>query len=350
MIGPVFDGPAVRYFLPFILIAPTIAGLELGGYWIFLFPAAVYLLLILADLAVGEIPPPNRPTPHWLNALPTWLWAPLQFSVMGWLLWEIRSGRLAPFEAIGLGMALGLATGGVGITGAHELIHRRAWWERLLGQALLASVTYHHFYIEHVYGHHRRAGMPADPVTARRGEWLHAFLPRAISRSFVSAWQLEAQRLQRGGGSAWSLRNRVLAGVVVEAALYGAVAALAGWLGVAFFAAQSLIAVLLLETINYIEHYGLERRETAPGVYERYGAQHAWDSRFRFSNWLLFNLPNHANHHLRPGRRHDELIFEVEAPRLPVGYALAVVLAVFPPLWFRVVDPHLPAATAPATA
>ncbi|HEY7609384.1 MAG TPA: alkane 1-monooxygenase [Alphaproteobacteria bacterium] len=334
----------MQYFLPFLLIVPTIASMQLGGFWIFVFPPLIYALLILADLAVGETALPNRPAPHWLNALPTWLWVPLQFGVLAWALWDIRGGRFTPEEAIGIGMALGLATGGVGITDAHELVHRRARWERFLGQALLVSVTYHHFYIEHVFGHHRRAGTPVDSVTARRGEWLHAFLPRAIGRSFLSAWGLEAERLRRVGRSAGSLRNRVLAGVVAEAALYAGVAAFAGWVGVVFFAMQSLIAVLLLETINYVEHYGLARRETAPGVYERYGAAHAWDSRFRFSNWLLFNLPNHANHHLHPGRRHDELVYEPAAPRLPMGYPLAVVLAVFPPLWFRAVDPRLPQA------
>jgi alkane 1-monooxygenase len=340
----------LRYFLPFLMIVPTIASMHLGGYWIFAFPPLIYTTLILADLAIGETTPPNRAASHWINALPTWLWVPLQFGVLAWALWYIRAGQFTPVEAIGLGLAFGLATGGVGITDAHELVHRRAWWERVLGQALLVSVTYHHFYIEHVFGHHRRAATPADSVTARRGEWLQSFLPRAIGRSFVSAWRLEAERLSRTGASAWSLRNRVLAGIVAEAVLYAAIAVFAGWLGVAFFFAQGLIAILLLETINYVEHYGLKRRETAPGVYERYGAAHAWDSRFRFSNWLLFNLPNHANHHLHPGRRHDELVYEAGAPRLPMGYSLAVVVAIVPPLWFRFVDPHLPAAQSPAAA
>ncbi len=334
----------MQHFVPFLLPIPIIVSMQLGGFWIFVFPPLIYVVLILADLVAGEIKLPNRTAPHWLNALPTWLWVLVQIGLLGWMLWEIHLGRFTPVEAMGLGLAVGLATGGVGITDAHELIHRRARWERFLGQVLLASVTYHHFYIEHVWGHHRRAGTPDDSVMARRGEWLYAFLPRAIARSFASAWKLEAERLARAGRSAWTLRNRVLAGVLVEAALYAAIAVFAGWLGVVFFVLQSLLAVLLLETINYIEHYGLARREISPGVYERYGAAHAWDSRFRFSNWLLFDLPNHGNHHLHPGRRHDELVYEPESPRLPVGYPLAVVLAVMPPLWFRVVDPHLPQA------
>jgi alkane 1-monooxygenase len=341
---------ALRHFLPFLLILPTIASIELGGLWIYAFPPAVYAALILGDQAFGRVSPPNRVAPYWSNTLATWLWVPVQLGLMAWILVEIHRGRFAPYEAIGLGIGAGLVAGGIGITDAHELIHRRAWWERFLGQALLTAVSYHHFYIEHLFGHHRRAATPADPATARRGESTLHFLPRAIYGSFRSAWALEAERLSRQGRSPWSPRNRVLAGLAAEGALYAAVALFAGWLGVAFFFVKSLIAVLLLETINYIEHYGLERREIAPGVYERYGPQHAWDSHYRLDNWLLFNLPNHANHHLHPGRRHDALVYEAAAPRLPVGYPLAVILAVLPPLWFRIVDPHLPPATAKRAA
>ena len=334
----------MQYFTPIFLIVPPLASPFVGGYLIYWLPPITYVGLILADLAVGKAPPWERPAPHWLNRLPNWLWGPIQFAVIGWLLYEIHAGRIQPYEAIGLGFLVGLAAGGVGLTDAHELIHRRARWERFLGQALLASATYHHYYVEHLLGHHPRVGTPADSVTARRGEPLRAFLPRAIGRSFVSAWKLEAGRVAREGRSAWTWRNRMLGGIVAEAALYAAIAVFAGWLGVAFFAMQSLVAVLLVETTNYIEHYGLERRETAPGVYERYGAEHAWDCRYRFSNWLLFNLPKHAHHHLHPGLRHDELVYEAGAPRLPVGYPLALLIALVPPLWFRVVDPHLPPA------
>lgn len=336
------------YFLPLLMIVPTGLSVFLGGVWIVVIPIAVYAILVLADLAIGKMQAGAPTSPHWLNALPTWLWVPLQLGMAVWLLVEIHHGRVSAWSAAGLGLAMGLASGGIGITDAHELIHRRAWWERLLGQALLVSVTYHHFYIEHVFGHHRLAATPADPVTARRGQTLYAFLPRAIVGSFVSAWRLEAGRLARTGRAAWSPRNRVLAGLVMEAVLYAAIALYAGWIGVLFFAVQSAVAVLLLEAINYVEHYGLARRETAPGVYERYGAEHAWDSPFRFSNWMLFDLPKHASHHLHPGRRHDALVCEPGAPRLPVGYPLAVILAAVPPLWFRIVDPHLPPQQTPA--
>ncbi len=342
--------PAVAYYLPLLLIFPTWLSYHLGGNWIGIVPVATYALIVLADRAIGKAKPSAQPAPHWLHALPTWLWVPIQLGMAAWILSEIHLGGVRLDDAAGLGVALGLASGGIGITDAHELIHRRTWWERFLGQVLLVSVSYHHFSIEHVYGHHRRAGTPADSVTARRGESLWQFLPRAIGRSFVSAWRLEAERLARTGRPAWTLRNRVLAGLIAEAALYAAILLYAGWIGVAFFAAQSAVAIFLLEAINYVEHYGLERREIAPGVYERYGAAHAWDSPYRLSNWMLFNLPKHASHHLHPGRRHDALDLEPGAPRLPMGYPLALVLAAIPPLWFRSVDPLLPPGPGPAPA
>jgi alkane 1-monooxygenase len=337
----------VPYFLPLLLIVPTVLGANLGGPWVRRTAIITYAVIVVADLVIGKARGPQpleRREARFINALPIWLWAALQLGTIGWLLWAIREELEPSRQAIGIGLALGLATGGIGITVAHELVHRRGRWERFLGQVLLVSVTYHHFYIEHVQGHHRRACTPADSVTARRGEWLWTFLPRAIARSFVSAWRLEAARLARDGRSAWTPRNRVFAGMLAQAALYSAIWLYAGRLGVLFFLAQSFIAVVLLETINYIEHYGLERRETAPGTYERYGPAHAWDSSSRLSNWLLFNLPKHADHHLHPGRRHDELADEPEAPHLPVGYPLAIVLAFIPPLWFRVIDRRLPPA------
>jgi alkane 1-monooxygenase len=340
-------GAAVPHFLPFLLIVPTVLGASLGGPWVRRTAIIAYVVVVLADLAIGrarQMPPSERPRTRLINALPLWLWAPVQLGTAAWLLTEIHLGHLPRHLAVGVGAVFGLAAGAVGITVAHELVHRRAAWERLLGQALLVSVTYHHFWIEHVYGHHRRAGTPADPVTARRGEWLWTFLPRAIARSFVSAWKLEAARLAREGRLAWTPRNRVLAGVLAQAAFYAAVWLFAGRLGIYFLLMQSAVAIVLLETINYIEHYGLERRETAPGVYERYGPAHAWDSAHRFSNWILFNLPKHADHHLHPGLRHDQLVLEPAAPVLPFGYPLAILLAFVPPLWIRVMNRRLPPA------
>ncbi len=116
--------------------------------------------------------------------------------------------------------------------------------------------------------------------------------------------------------------------------------------GRVFRCAEGLIAVLELETVNYIEHYGLARRENESGRFEPIGAQHSWNSSHRLTGWFLFNLPRHADHHLEEGRRYQQLRHFEESPQLPTGYAGMTLLSLVPPLWRRVMDPRIPLPTA----
>jgi alkane 1-monooxygenase len=97
----------------------------------------------------------------------------------------------------------------------------------------------------------------------------------------------------------------------------------------------------LLETINYIEHYGLERREIRPGVYERTTPHHSWNASERVTNWVLFQLQRHADHHHIASRPYFALRHVEDSPQLPTGYAGMVILALVPPLWRRVMDPRV---------
>ncbi len=245
-------------------------------------------------------------------------------------------------ERIALGIGVGLMNGAIGITYAHELIHRPGRLEQLLGEALLALVTYTHFRIEHIFGHHHRVATPEDPATARQGEDFYRFLARSTAGGLRSAWRLEAARLARGGRRTWSVRNRMLHYACVTAAAYAAIATAFGVPGVAFFALQSAVAIASLEAINYIEHYGLERRQVAPGRYETTGRTHSWNASQRLSNYILINLARHSDHHTAASRRYPILrtFGPDEVPELPHGYAAMYLLALVPPLWFRVMDPR----------
>jgi len=241
---------------------------------------------------------------------------------------------------VGITISTGMATGVIGITFAHELIHRPGTWERALGEVLLASVSYSHFAIEHVYGHHRYVGTRRDPATSRFGETLYRFLPRTLTGSVKSAWELERARLLKRRRSMWSRRNRFLRYGLTQVVIY---AGLALWLGraaVIVFAGQALVAVMLLETINYIEHYGLERSELSPGRYEPVLARHSWNSSHRVSNWLLINLARHTDHHLVASKRYQLLGHLEDAPQLPAGYGTMIMVAMVPPLWHRLMDPR----------
>ncbi len=66
-------------------------------------------------------------------------------------------------------------------------------------------------------------------------------------------------------------------------------------------------------------------------------------SNYLFTNMLLFQLQRHSDHHEFPARRYQVLRHIDESPQLPAGYATMMVLAWFPPLWRRVMDPRVEA-------
>ena len=129
--------------------------------------------------------------------------------------------------------------------------------------------------------------------------------------------------------------------LVAQAAIYGALLTWIGPVGAAVFAGQALVAILVLEATNYMEHYGLERRQLGDGRYERVDAYHSWDSTSRVSSRLLFNLPRHADHHCVVAKRYQSLVLLPRAPRLPAGYGAMFLLALVPPAWFSVMNPRV---------
>lgn len=339
---------ALPHTIGFIMPVVVLAGAWLGGAWTFLPVGVLYIVLPAIDALSGLNPenPTDADAPE-LSANPwfrtvTWAWVPIQLALIAWMLDFVAGDTRSFVERVGVTLSVGLTAGAIGITFAHELVHRPGRWERALGEVLLASVSYAHFAIEHVHGHHRYVATMRDPATARFGETLYAFLPRTLFGSLRSAWRLEQARLKRGRTSAsWS--NRFGRYAITQAAIYSVVGYALGAAGVVAFAAQAFVAVALLETINYIEHYGLRRREIAPGRYEPVMPWHSWNSCHRVSNWVLINLARHADHHLVAGKRYQLLAHLGEAPQLPAGYGTMVIVAMLPPLWRRVMHPRVEA-------
>ncbi len=311
--------------------------------------ATIFGLLPVLDWLSGSAPIPREPPGlafnKWFRAV-TWVWVPIQLALIAWLVRTVPLLNLTPLEIVAAIVSVGATTGAIGMTFAHELIHRRQAHERALGAILLASVTYPHFAIEHVKGHHRRVGTPRDPATARLGETVYRFLPRTVSGGLISAWTIEQRRLLEQERQTWSPHNAMLRYALIELGIYAALALSFGVFGVVLFAGQSLVAIGILEIINYIEHYGLLRKPSATTDYgfERIRPEHSWDSPSRVSNWLLINLPRHADHHMAVAKRFQSLELLPHAPRLPGGYGAMFLLALLPPLWFRVMNPRVEAA------
>ncbi|MFF5029813.1 alkane 1-monooxygenase [Streptomyces collinus] len=270
----------------------------------------------------------------------TYLYLPLQFAALVWACGQWAGGGLGVGGAIGLAATTGVVAG-VAINTAHELGHKRERLERVLSRLALAQSGYGHFYVEHNHGHHVRVATPEDPASSRRGESFWLFLPRTVLGSARSAWVLERRRLRRRGRRTWSRHNDVLSAWALSAALFGVLGAVFGPAVLPWLLLQAVCGIGLLESVNYLEHYGLLRQRRADGRYERVAPRHSWNSDNTVSNLFLFQLQRHSDHHANPLRRYQTLRHFDEAPQLPAGYAAMIVLAWVPPLWRRVMDPRL---------
>ncbi|MFD4405450.1 alkane 1-monooxygenase [Nocardia sp. NPDC058499] len=355
-----------RYLWLFGLVAPTALGQAAALVWIFnalgwqavapvwwwIGPLLVYVLLPLLDLFFGpdgQNPPDevmeqlehDRYYRYCVYAFIPFQLACLVFAAYLWtasdLSWLGIDGGLGLWSKIGVALSVGVM-GGVGINTAHELGHKKELLERRLSKISLAQTGYGHFYIEHNRGHHVRVATPEDPASARFAESFWRFLPRSVWGSLRSAWALERTRLKRTGKGPWTLRNDVLNAWAMTVVLWGALAVVFGPGVLPFLLIQAVYGFSLLETVNYLEHYGLLRLRTASGRYERCTPEHSWNSDHIVTNIFLYHLQRHSDHHANPTRRYQTLRSMDGAPSLPSGYASMITLAYFPPLWRKVMD------------
>lgn len=137
------------------------------------------------------------------------------------------------------------------------------------------------------------------------------------------------------------MHNDVLTAWGLSVALVALLTLVFGPVVLPFLLVQAVTGILLLESVNYIEHYGLLRERTATGRYERCSPRHSWNSDHLVTNIFLYHLQRHSDHHANPGRRFQTLRSYDESPQLPAGYATMVLLAAVPPLWRRVMDPKV---------
>ncbi len=329
----------LRYLTPFAFLALLPLGGWLGGAWTFIGAAAIPLTLVGLDDLLGQEGPqalaPKSSSSRWLPRV----YIVLQLAVTIWAAEEIARGGASLLEATGLALSAGATTGVFGFVAAHEMIHSRDRGERALGLALLGSVFYMHFRIAHVHGHHRNAATFDDPASARFGEGLYSFMARSVPGQFREAWAFEKRRLERLGCPILRPANRMIAYTAIETALAITIG-LASLPAFAFLLAVALVAITLLESFNYVAHYGLSRRVDARGRVERLGPGHSWNSGRRMNNAALFNMGRHSDHHRHMTQTYERLEPLPESAELPSGYASALLLATVPPLWRRVMNPR----------
>jgi len=312
-------------------------------------PFFVFVVIPIFDIIAGL--DRNNPPDEVLEALEndkyyrwvTYLFIPAQLISLIWGAYLFGGGTFgdtAPLDLVDkIGLALGLGmVAGIGINTAHELGHKKEKHERWFARIALAQTFYGHFFIEHNRGHHVRVATPEDPASARIGETVWEFMPRTVSGSLRSAWGLEKRRLERRNQSPWTIRNDVLNAWAFSVVLWGGLMIVFGREIFPYLVLQAVVGIWLLESVNYLEHYGMKRAKLESGRYERVNPSHSWNSNNIGTNVLLYHLQRHSDHHANPTRRYQALRDFKESPVLPTGYAGMIVLTWVPAIWRKTMD------------
>ncbi len=245
------------------------------------------------------------------------------------------------FTLSGWVISIGLGCGVFGINIGHELGHRIDSWQRFLGKIALLSSLRMSFYIEHNWGHHADVSTDKDPASAKKNEIVYFFIPKSIFKTWLNAWVIQKELLIKRKASFFSIYNDILWYLFIQWGTVASIALIFNWQTAVAFIIAALIGMILLELINYIEHYGLRRDKNEKGIYERVLPIHSWNSDHNSSSSALFNLSRHSDHHYIASRPYQILRTYETVPNMPTGYAGMILLSLIPPLWFYIMNKKL---------
>ncbi len=319
----------VPHLLGFILPIVTILGIYQGGWWAFSgFVYALGLCPIIDFLA-----PERAPLRSQINNRP---WDALLYlhglffcASIGILLWRANLDGFSLSVILG-GLSVGIVGGISGIINAHESGHRKKGsmiWR--IARVNLFLVLYSHFTTEHNHGHHRNYATELDPASSPAGRGLWTQIAMTIPRQYKSAWKTHSNKGKTG------FKNPILHGTLLQIVFLSILAYYSLPMLYAFLI-QAGLAIILLEYVNYMQHYGLRRE-----VGERHTEMHSWEHRGVWSRWTLLELPLHPAHHLKASTPMWDLKAYEKSPQLPSGYYVCFWLAIIPPLWKRVMSKKL---------
>ncbi|MDP2162203.1 MAG: alkane 1-monooxygenase, partial [Flavobacterium sp.] len=267
---------------------------------------------------------------------------PIVFGCLYFSFTIIQTKELSYFELIGIILSLGIILGSNGINVAHELGHRKLLFERILGKILLIPSHYTHFFIEHNHGHHLDVSTPEDPSTAKYNQNLYAFWIQTVTGTYLKAWKIQKKLNKLENRSLFSLKNDMFWFTVLQFSYLTIVFLLFGLKVLIVAILSGVVGFLLLETINYIEHYGLKRQLLPSGRFERVSEKHSWNSNHVLGRIILYELTRHSDHHYKSNKQYQILEYHAESPQLPLGYPASMVISFIPPLWFALMNKRIP--------
>ncbi len=349
------DWKDLRYLAAFTIPLSAVISLYFKGAWSYFTPVYAFVLIpvleVLLPQDASNLDSETRKEKEksrffdWL----LYLNLPIVYGLLAYLLWDVFHHSYALYELVGLCLSLGVVLGVNGINVGHELGHRQQTAERFLGKALLLPSFYMHFYIEHNFGHHAHAATAEDPATAKYNQSVYSFWFTSVTRQYANALKIQQKLLQNAGKGFFSIQNDMLWYLVFQLGYLVTVFALFGAIGLWFALGAGVVGFLLLETVNYIEHYGLMRKKLPSGRYERVRECHSWNSNHVIGRIVLYELTRHSDHHYKSAKKYQVLECHDTSPQMPYGYPTSMVLSLVPPLWFAIMNPRIPEEMKPDT-
>ncbi|MBL7741273.1 MAG: alkane 1-monooxygenase [Chitinophagaceae bacterium] len=335
---------AFKYLSPLLIYAGSFRAFMITGWEIWLPMFYAWVLVPLLEIFI-------RPDPKNLSGaeeelakrdktydIILYMVVILQYAALVMFLYGMTHDEMTGWDITGRIWVMGMLCGIFGINVGHELGHRANRFEQTLAKMLLLTSQYMHFFIEHNKGHHKRVATPEDPSSARYGEWVYAFYFRSIIFSYISAWSIAGKEAKKKGLPVFSLHNEMTRFTLIQFLFLTVIFITCGWLVTLYYLAAATIGILLLETVNYIEHYGLQRKAAGDGKYERAMPAHSWNSDHVIGRIMLFELSRHSDHHYLASRKYQALRHHDDSPQMPTGYPGMMLLSLIPPAWFYVMN------------
>ena len=336
----------LKYLMSYTIAIVTIVGILLGGgytymtvIYAFVFIPALEMLLKESNEEMSDEVKKNRSMDIFFDIL-LYLNIPLVFSIF-FLSLNLLLYSSSSFEIVGIiaSTSIMMATNGINV--AHELGHRKSFFSRTCSNLLLMPSQYMHFYIEHNFGHHVNVGTAEDPATAKYKQSLYSFWITSVIGQYIGAWKLQLKLLKITKYKFFSIKNDMMFYVIFQLMFIYLIYFNYGITVTIYSLIISVISFLFLETINYIEHYGLSRKKDKNGRYERVKTIHSWNSNHVVGRLVLYELTRHSDHHFISSKKYQVLESIDESPQLPYGYPTSILLSMVPPLWFKIMNPRV---------
>ncbi len=334
----------LKYLMSYSIALFAFIGISLGGFYnylavvfTFVFIPVLEIIVRKSDEKYTDEEKKNRNLDPFFDLL-LYLNIPIVFGIFFFSLEKLAIAS-SVYDIIGIILSASIVMATNGINVGHELGHRKSLIARTCSKLLYLPCQYMHFYIEHNFGHHINVATPEDPATARYKQTVYSFWITSVIRTYVSAWEIQLKLLKVSKRSFFSIKNDMVFYTLFQLSFLLFIYYNFGLYLTLLSILMSIVSFLFLETINYVEHYGLLRKKEPSGRYERVKPHHSWNSNHTIGRIVLYELTRHSDHHFKSSKKYQVLESLDECPHLPHGYPTSILISLIPPLWFSIMNP-----------